>query len=371
MAVAGLLLLTGGVGIGLGLARSGLAGLPFAFGQASIQMVPQSRSALHRPAQGLGVRAIAKRVDPAVVDIDTVLESGRGTGRAAGTGMVLTPSGLVVTNNHVVQGATSIRVTVAGRGSHPATVVGVDVAADVALLQVQGVSGLPTVTLADSSSLTVSEPVVAIGNALGQGGAPTVTEGTITALDRSVTASDGAGRAEQLSGMIQTDASISPGDSGGPLVNGAGQVVGMITAASAQGFRQPSSTVGFAIPASTAASVVDQIRSGHASSSIILGQPAFLGVGVENLDPAIAAQLGLNATTGALVVRVVPGSPADRAGMSRYAVITSVDGAQVASAGRLGPAILRHKPGQQVRIGWTDQAGVHTSTVTLATGPAV
>src|SRR5258708_7251960 len=113
---------------------------------------------------------------------------------------------------------------------HHATVLGTDPAADVALLQLQGASGLATVTVADSSTLTVGQAVIAIGNALGRGGAPSVTSGSITALDQTITASDGNGPGEQLSGLIESDASISPGDSGGALVNTSGQVVGMITA---------------------------------------------------------------------------------------------------------------------------------------------
>ena len=215
----------------------------------------------------------------------------------------------MLTNNHVVSGSTSITVTIAGRsGTYAAHVVGVDPTKDVALIQVEGVSGLPTATLADSSTLQVGEPIVAFGNALGQGGAPSVSQGSVVALDQSLTASDGSS-SEQLTGMVQIDASIAPGDSGGPIVNSAGQVVGMITAGQSAGRVSTATTVGFAIPTNTALAVVNQIRSGQASSEVILGQVGFLGVQVTDLTARNAAQLGLASTSGALVTGVVAGSP--------------------------------------------------------------
>jgi S1-C subfamily serine protease len=370
--VAGLVLFAGGTGIGWSLARGNLAG-QLGTVQAPIRTVPQigSSSGQTGPARPADAQAIASKVVPAVVDIDTVIQTLGRPDQAAGTGMILTASGEALTNNHVIQGASSIKVTLPSDGSsYPAKVIGVDPSADIALLQIQGRTGLPTVTLADSSTLTTGQAVVAIGNALGQGGAPSVTEGTITGLDRSITASDGNGSPEQLSGLIQSDASISPGDSGGPLVNTAGQVVGMITAGSTGRFSRSASTVGFAIPSNTAADVVNQIRSGRASSSIILGQPGYLGVQVTNLDPATANQLGLSVSGGALVTGVAGGSPAAQAGIARGSVITAIDGGQVASARALGPAIQSHKPGQSIRVTWVDGAGTHNASVSLASGPA-
>jgi S1-C subfamily serine protease len=369
--VAGLLLFAGGIGIGRSLASGGLTG-PLGSVQAPIRTVPQIGSSSGQSGQAgqASARAVASKVDPAIVDVNTLIQTVGRPVTAAGTGMILTSSGEVLTNNHVVQGSTSIKVTLSDGSSYAARVVGVDPSADVALLQIQGRSGLPTVTLADSSTVSVGQPVIAIGNALGQGGTPNVTEGSVTGLDRSITASDGTGSAEQLSGLIQSDAPISPGDSGGPLVNSAGQVVGMITAGSTDRFSQRTSTVGFAIPSNTAADVVNQIRSGRASSSIILGRPGYLGVQVEDLDPATAAQLGLNVSAGALVTGVVSGSPAAQAGIARNAVITAVDGTQIASANDLGPPIHTHKPGQSIRVTWVDQAGTHSASISLAPGPA-
>jgi S1-C subfamily serine protease len=370
-ALAALVLLTGGIGIGWGLRRSDNGG-PASASLAPLMTAPRDGSSTGRADQGLDVQAIAQRVDPAVVDVNTVADAFGRRAEGAGTGMVVTSSGEVLTNNHVVDGATRIAVSIPGRsGSYAARVIGVDISADVALLQIQGLSNLPTVTLADSSSLAIGQEVVAIGNALGQGGSPTVTEGTVSALGRSIAVGDDRGGSEHLRGLIQTDAPIQPGDSGGPLVNSAGQVVGMLTAASRGGFAQPGSSVGFAIPSNDALSIVNEIRSGHPSSSIIIGQAGFLGIGVRDLDPATAARLGLNVTSGALVLSVSPGTPAARAGISRGAVITAVDGERIASADALGLAIHRHKPGEQIGVTWIDQNGTHTVAVHLIAGPAV
>ena len=314
------------------------------------------------------LQAIASKVDPAIVDVNTVVKTAQGTGQAAGTGMILTSSGEVLTNNHVVEGATIINVTVAGRsGSYTATVVGVDPTADVALIQVQSVSGLPTVTLADSSTLKVGDPVVALGNALGQGGTPSETAGNVTALDQSITASASQGSSEQLSGMIQMNAQISAGDSGGAVVNSSGQVVGMITAGASQGYSSTApTTVGFAVPASAAKSVVDQIVSGTASSQIILGQVGYLGVSVSGQTSGAASS-----TSGAVVVGAESGSPAEQAGIAPGSVITSVAGTPVSSVADLGTVLHGTKPGQQVQVAWSDQGVDHSASVTLVTGPAV
>jgi len=262
-------------------------------------------------------------------------------------------------------------VTIPGHyNTYTATVVGVDPSADVALIQVQGVSGLPTVQLADSSTLSVGQPVVALGNALGQGGAPSVTQGTITALDQTITASNDNGTAEQLSGLIESDATISPGDSGGALANAAGQVIGMITAGQATGFRQSSTNVGYAIPASTAAGVVNDIRAGHASSTILIGPTGHLGITVRDLDQFTASRLGLGVSSGALVTGIESGSPADQIGMTANSVITSIDGTHINSSSDLTPAIQGHKPGDKIRVTWVDQNGSHTATATLVAGPA-
>jgi S1-C subfamily serine protease len=361
-------LLLGGIGIGWGLTR-GFGGS----GPASQAPLTAAKPSTGQADQALNVQAVADKVKPAVVDINTVIlanASGR-TAEAAGTGMIVSASGQVLTNNHVIQGATKITVSVEGRpGMYTAQVLGVDPTHDVALIQIQGVSGLPTVSFADSSTVTVGQEVVAIGNALGKGGTPTVTHGAISALGLSITVSNGRGGTESLSDVIETDAPIQPGDSGGPLVNAAGQVVGMITAGSRERSASTSSS-GFAITSNSALSVVNEVRAGHASGDIIIGQTGFLGVEVSNLDAAAIARLGLAITSGALIVGVFPGSPASQAGMGADSVITAIDGVKVDSADTLGPIIHQYKPGDRIQVKWVDRRGTHTNSVVLVTGPAV
>ncbi len=371
--IAALVLLSGGIGIGWVLTKGGTS-TPSTGTEAPLKTVPPAGSSNGQSTRELSQQAIANLVDPAVVDVNTVIHGFNtgSAGRGAGTGMILTASGEVLTNNHVIAGATSITVTIQGRpGNYKATVVGADPTDDVALLQIQGASALPTVSLGDSSSLSLGQRVVAIGNALGKGGTPTVTSGSITALNRTITVRDESGSVEQLSNLIQSNAPISPGDSGGPLVSGSGQVVGIITAAARGAPFDRVSNVGFAIPINTAVGIANQIRSGHATSDIIIGQPGFLGVEVRNLEAGEAAQLGLNVNSGALVVGVVSGMPAAKAGIRSPSVITAVAGHKVVSADDLGPIIYQYKPGQQISVKWVDRNGTHTATVELASGPAV
>src|SRR5205085_6901495 len=187
----------------------------------------------------------------------------------AGTGMILTPTGEVLTNNHVVDGAWKIEVSITGRrGTATATVIGVDPSADVALIQLQGVSGLPTVTPA-AASVAVGDRVLGIGNALGRGGAPSVAVGSVSGIDRTIKARVPGGDPEQLSGMIATNAQIQPGDSGGPVVDTNGRVVGMITAG---GTNKQGPITGFAIPFDTALGIIDRIRAGDDNPPIYLGE---------------------------------------------------------------------------------------------------
>ena len=308
--------------------------------------------------------AIAARVSPAIVDINTTL----GSSQAAGTGMLISSTGEILTNNHVVSGSTSITITVEGQSStFTAHVVGVDVSQDVAVIQIdQSVSGLPTVTFADSSSLQVGDTVVTLGNALGQGGAPHVTQGQVTALNQTITASEGAGSAETLSGMIQSDAVIYQGDSGGALVNTSSQVVGMITAGEAQGFRSAASSTGYAIASNTAVGVANRIRAHEQAADLTYGQVGYLGVAVQSVDASGASRLGLNVSSGALVSAApLSGTPAASAGITRGSVITKVGGSSVTSADTLGTAVKSHKPGDRVSVTWVNTSGSHTATVTL------
>ena len=291
-----------------------------------------------------------------VVDVTTVIDYGQA--EAAGTGVVLTSNGEILTNNHVVGGATKITVTVVSTGrSYPATVVGTDAGDDVAVLQLSGASGLDTAKLS-SDQVSVGDEVTAVGNAGGTGGTPTAAEGTVTALGQSITAAgEGGSDPEQLTGMIQVDADIQAGDSGGPLYASDGKVVGIDTAASSG---QTAATAGFAIPIEKAVSIADRIQSGEDSATIQQGTPAFLGV-----------QLAQDAAGAATISGVVDGSPAAEAGLQAGDTITAVGGTTVDSADALSATLAERNPGDQVRVTWVDSTGTsHTATITLVAGPA-
>ncbi len=320
----------------------------------------------------LSVAQLEAKVDPGLVDVVSTLDYGEG--EAAGTGIVLSSSGEVLTNNHVVEGATSIAVTDIGNGkTYTATVVGYDVTSDVAVIKLQGASGLQTASLGNSSTVAVGESVVAIGNAGGAGGTPSAAPGTVTGLDQSIAASDeSTGSAEQLANLVETNADIQPGDSGGPLVNASGQVVAIDTAASSTfqfqfvGSQDASGTEGYAIPINEAFSLANQIESGKSSSSVHIGNSAFLGVEVASTSAYYAFG---PAASGATVVGVLSGSPADEAGLASGVTITSVGGHTVASPTSLQKIMDQFHPGQKVTVSWVDQYGTsHKATIKLATG---
>jgi S1-C subfamily serine protease len=341
-----------GAGIGFTLARTitgqhaGQATTP----EAPIRQVTPGTSSSSGSASA---DAVAAKVIPAIVDINTTL----GNGQAAGTGMLISPTGEILTNNHVVSGSTSITVTVQGRSrDYTAHVVGVNISQDVAVIQIdQSVSGLPTVSLANSSSVQVGDTVVAIGNALGRGGTPPATSGHVTALDQTITAIEGRQSSETLNGMIESDAVIYEGDSGGALVNTSGQVIGMITAGQAQGFHSAASDVGYAISSNTAVGVANRIRAHEQASDLTYGQVGYLGVSIQE------------SASGAAVVGGVPdGSPAASAGITVGSTITNVGGTATPTADILSKAIKSHRPGDRVSVTWTTSSGVsHSATVTL------
>lgn len=327
--------------------------------------------------------AIAKKVDPGLVDVNTTIDFGQAAG--AGTGIVLTSKGEVLTNNHVVEGATKITVTDVGNGRHyAAKVVGYDRSKDVALLQLEGASGLTTAKLASSAGVSSGQKVVGVGNANGTNGTPSYAGGTVVATNRSIAASDSmTGTSERLTGMIETDAHIIPGDSGGPLVNASGAVIGMDTAGSSTyTLGQAANAQGFAIPINTAKSVVKQIEAGHASSTVHIGRTAFLGVQVV---PSGSSGLGNSgafggfggfggtspAVSGVTISGVVTNGPAARAGLTAGDTITSVGGHTVTTPTSLTNVLVHDTPGQHVRVQFVDANGQqHTVTVTLVAGPA-
>ncbi|MGH9016923.1 MAG: S1C family serine protease, partial [Acidimicrobiales bacterium] len=317
--------------------------------------------------------AIAAKVDPALVDINVVLSYQDES--AAGTGQVLTSSGLVLTNNHVVDEATSISATDIGNGkTYSASVVGYDRTGDLAVIQLHNASGLSTVTIGDSSKVSVGQSIVAIGNAGGVGGTPSVAAGSVTTLNQAITASDDdGGNAEQLTGLIEVNADVQPGDSGGPLVNSSGDVVGIDTAAAETSFSD-STGDGYAIPINTAISVAKEIEAGKGSSTIHIGPTAFLGVGISSGSSSfggLGGNLGGSTVDGADVQSVAPGSPAEQAGLAVGDVITSVAGQAVTSSASLSTIIGSHVPGDSVVVQWEDAEGnSHSATVQLASGPA-
>ena len=318
-------------------------------------------SATPAPGAPADTAALAKEVQGGLVDIDVVDSYQAAEG--AGTGMVLTSNGEILTNNHVVEGETALSVRDVGNGvTYRATVVGYDRAQDVAVVQLVGASNLQTVVPGNSDKVAVGDGVVGVGNAEGKGGTPSHVGGEITATDQSISAQDEiSGTSEQLDGLFQTDADIVPGDSGGALVDEAGQVVGMITAGAA-GFQFGGSevTAGYAVPLATALGAADQIVAGKSSRTVHIGATAFLGVGVQ------APKSG----SGALIADVVPGSPADRSGLTRGDTLTALGGTPVSSPETLTDTLLGLRPGTTVSVRYLDSSGhPHTASVTLANGP--
>ena len=312
-------------------------------------------------------RSATSAEEVGVVDITTVLDYGRAA--AAGTGVVLTSSGEVLTNNHVIDGATKIKVTVVSTGaSYAGSVVGTDPTDDIAVLRLSGASGLATARLASAAQaagVAVGDAVTAVGNAGGTGGTPTAATGSVVALGRDITASDESGTdPEQLTGLIEVNASVQAGDSGGPLYAG-DAVIGIDTAASTSGRGRVATTAartgsaGFAIPITTATAVAERIVRGEQSDTVHQGSPAFLGVQLPG------------GADGATIAGVVAGSPAAIAGLRAGDTITAVDGTAVDQPNALSDALARHRPHDRVTVGWTDSGGTsHTATVTLTTGPA-
>jgi S1-C subfamily serine protease len=357
-------------------------------GQASEDLtetgVPGSGSSGSAGSGGLvDASSIAKRVDSGLVDINVTLN---GNEEAAGTGMVLTSKGEVLTNNHVIEGATSISVTDVGDGkTYGAKFVGYDRTSDVAVLQLESASGLKTVSLGNSSSVRTGEAVVGIGNAGGSGGTPSYAGGSVVALGQSITASDqGDGTSENLTGLIETNADIQPGDSGGPLVNSSGKVIGMDTAASAGfSFEQggSSTTQGFSIPIGTALKIAGEITSGHSSSTVHVGPTSFLGVSVVSAGGGASGAFGTGGygfgqpvptqtSSGAEIASVVPGSPASQVGLAEGDTITSLGGQSVTSPDLLTTIIENEKPGTSVPLVYVDSSGTRqTVTVQLESGP--
>jgi S1-C subfamily serine protease len=334
----------------------------------------------------LNAQQVAAKVDPGVVDITAPIAYSGGT-KSKGTGIVISSDGLVLTNNHVINGSNSVRATLITSGkTYTARVVGYDVTDDEALLQLEGASGLKTVSAGNSAHLALGTNVLAIGNAEGQGGAPSVAPGVIKALNSTVTAANPyTGTTETLHGMLQTSADIVSGDSGGPLANAAGQVIGMDTAGNGDS-ATGNATIGYAIPINKALSIASQIAAGHASSTIHIGLPAFLGVSVADASQGCQASGGPGngggfggsgigsappTSSGALICQAYQGTPAVAAGLAAGDVITAAGGQSVASAGALTAILAKYQPGQAISITYvTASGGTASTSLRLAAGPA-
>ena len=322
---------------------------------------------------GTSIQAVLQKVEPAVVTIKTQAfnpgsffgSSGPVTG--AGSGMVVSADGDVLTNNHVIAGATKISVTLFGQTqARTATLVGADPTDDIALIHVQGVSNLQTVTLGDSTKENVGDEVVAIGNALDLSvSTPTVTHGIISAKGRTIQTSDATGAGvETLTDMLQTDAAINPGNSGGPLANAEGQVIGMNTAVaqSAGATGESAQNIGFAIPTSKIKPILVQLHKG----TNVATAKAFIGVQVVDLTPELKQAYGFTPDQGAVVAGVTAGSPAENAGLQVGDVITDLSGTAVNSATDLTTALASKKPGDKVTL--TVYRGNQKLTVNLTLG---
>jgi S1-C subfamily serine protease len=339
-----------------------------------------SRGGTSNGSGPLDASALAAKVDPGIVDITSNLTYSRAT--AEGTGIIISSSGLVLTNNHVIDEATRVTATLvtAPGTTYTARVVGYDSTDDVALLQLVGASGLKPVTLSDSSKAKVGEAVLALGNADGKGGLPSPAQGSIKALDQSIKASDsGAGTTEQLHGMIETDAPIQRGDSGGPLVNGDGAVIGMNTAANVSGVGPgPTDTTGFAIPINAALSIANQIGSGKSSSTVHIGLVGFMGVNVANASSGcpsggdgfggFGGGFSSPVSSGALICDAYHGAPASKAGLVAGDVITSVNGTTISSADDLTAQTSASHPGDRFVIEYVDQNGTRRTAAVTLTG---
>jgi S1-C subfamily serine protease len=314
--------------------------------------------ALVTPATSVAAPADTAAVEPAVVQVTTRIDYQQAIG--TGTGIVIDPGGVVLTNYHVVAGANTVTGTVGGR-DYPADLVGYDRKHDIAVLQLRGAGGLPAAPIGDSGQVAIGEPTVGLGNARGVGAPLTHETGPVTALNQTVNAEDSlTGSSQEVNGLIEVAADVRPGDSGGPLVNTAGQVIGVVNAATLN-YQMGPGGKGFAIPINDAMAVAGQIRSGAPSDAVHIGPPVLLGVGV-SAQPRRAP--------GIIVRDVMRGGPADQAGVAIGDVITVLDGTSLDSATTLTEVLDRHYPGDVLDLTWIDRSGQQRSgKATLVPGP--
>ena len=310
------------------------------------------------------IAEVANRVSASVVSIVTEVKTTsynffygptESTGEAAGTGIIVSKDGYILTNKHVIEGATKIYIVLHdGNVYKDVTLVGTDPLNDVAYLKINNVDDLTPATLGDSKTITVGEQVIAIGNALGQY-QNTVTSGVISGTGRSLTATDSSYQnAETLTDMIQTDAAINSGNSGGPLVNAAGEVIGINTAVSS------GNNIGFAIPISSVKGMLKSIlESGKA-------ERAYAGISYAEIDAATAVENNLASTFGAYVSEVIKGSPAEKAGLKKADIILAIDGVKIGASTSLGTLLGEHSVGDTITLTILRNNEKSTVTLTLA-----
>jgi S1-C subfamily serine protease len=370
------LVITGVAALAIGAAAGGLA---------NTLHTSSSGTATATSKTSLTASQIAARVDPGLVDVIATDSDEQAT--SYGTGIVLSSTGEILTNNHVIEGATSVKVIdIGNHQTYNAKIIGYDADHDVAVIQAEGVSGLTIASLGNSSTVSVGASVTALGNAEGQDSTPSVASGSVTALNQSITASDSLSNvSEQLTGLIESNAPIQEGDSGGPLVNAYGQVVGMDTAASSsyqfqgEGESQNSTaTAAYTIPINEALQLAQDMESGNATGTIHLGATAFMGVEI-NTASSSEGEGGLGSFgqqpstsgSGAELAGVLTGSPAANVGLAEGDTITSLGGQSVTDAEDIQHVLVKYHPGDTIQVSWTDTAGSqHTATMTLTSGPA-
>jgi S1-C subfamily serine protease len=406
------------VGAGLTVAFGGSGSNPAASTSSSSSSgVPSPRDDAPGSGSALNAAAVKQKVEPGLVDITATLKYSSET--AEGTGMILSPSGLVLTNNHVIDGSTAVTVSLADNvhRTYQAQVIGYDSIDDVALLQLTGASGLATVSIGNSAQVRVGTQVLALGDAQGRGGV-TPARGYISGLNRSIQATDqGSGSTEDLNHMLQTNAQIQQGDSGGALANSAGQVIGMVTAANTPPDGQSGDSMGFAIPIDTALAIAQKIAAGQASATVYIGLPGFLGVEVAQGNSANPRQQaagerrsgdnpgGSNpgggnpgggtggnqagpgcvadgqapglprriapAASGALILGVLCGTAAQSEGLVAGDVVLSVNGQVVTTPDSMTTITAKYHPGAVVSVTWEAINGSrHTARIMLGRGPA-
>jgi S1-C subfamily serine protease len=299
-----------------------------------------SRPPVMTPDGAMDVRAILEDVEESVVTIETSVNSQGGVFEGAGTGVVLSEDGLIMTNAHVIAQSDGITVRAFDGAEYEATLVGSEPSTDLAVIRVDGADDMVPAELGSSEALLVGEPVIAIGNALNLGGQPSVTTGIVSATNRTIDGPDG-----QLSDLIQTDAAINPGNSGGPLVDSSGAVVGINTA-----IIEDSQNIGFSIAIDSAKPIIDEIQQGNGEITPDTPRLGVTTIPVDTVADEVREQFDIQSETGAFVVDVVPESGADEAGVEQGDVIVSVDGEDITSNEQLGDIVREREPGDTIEI---------------------